>query len=437
MTKVAEQFGVSSSYMARVCTILNVPRPERGHWAKLAVGKAPPPEPLPEARPGDQLYWSKEGELGPPPKPWQPPQRRSEAQVRIPRARIHGLIGGARVHFENSRPLDDGAYLKPYKKLLVDVTASKACLDKALDFVNDLFNAFESVGYRVVIAPSGEQLRRAAIDEREVRNKQRNSYYHSGLWSPYRPTVVYVGNVAIGLAIVEMSEEVVLRYVRGQYIRETDYIPPRPSRHYGDHTWTTTRELPSGRLRLVAYSPYHRVNWSIDWQETKKTSLRSAVKSIVKSVEDAAIDLVAKLEEADRKAEIARQEWLAAEEKRRREEDRRRVEQSIRDSREHLGQVIQQWSNVMNVERFLAGVEQRAAELPETDRARVLERLRHAREFLGTQNPLDFFLSWKSPSERYRPGYAETDFDSEVDADTMFADEEEQECGASEKGYAL
>ncbi len=40
MTKVAEQFGVSGSFMARVCAALRVPRPERGYWAKLAVGRA-------------------------------------------------------------------------------------------------------------------------------------------------------------------------------------------------------------------------------------------------------------------------------------------------------------------------------------------------------------------------------------------------------------
>jgi len=40
MLKVTAQFGVSSSYMARVCTLLYIPRPERGYWAKLAVGKA-------------------------------------------------------------------------------------------------------------------------------------------------------------------------------------------------------------------------------------------------------------------------------------------------------------------------------------------------------------------------------------------------------------
>ena len=413
MTKVSEQFGVSGSYMARVCTILNVPRPSRGYWAKLAVGKAPIPEPLPEARPGDQLGWSKEGELRRPAKPRRPPQRRPDVPVRIPKKGTHELIRGARELFEKSRPIDEGSYLKPYKKLLVDITASKTGLDKALNFANDLFNAFGSVGHRVVIAPSGEQLGRATIDEREVRTKKRNPYYHDRHWSPYRPTVVYVDSVAIGLAIVEMSEEVLLRYVRGRYIRETDYIPPRRSRHYVDHTWTTTQELPSGRLRLVAYSPYHRVDWSADWQETTKTSLRSAVRSIVKSIEDAAVDLVTKLEEADRKAEIEWQERLAAEEKRRRKEDRRYIEQSIRDSREHLGQVIQQWSNVMSVESFLAGIEQRAAELPESDRAPVLERLKLAREFLGTQDPLDFFLSWKTPTERYQPKYEATDSDAD------------------------
>jgi hypothetical protein len=35
MLRVAEQFAVSSSYMARVCQQLHVPRPERGYWAKL------------------------------------------------------------------------------------------------------------------------------------------------------------------------------------------------------------------------------------------------------------------------------------------------------------------------------------------------------------------------------------------------------------------
>ena len=39
MTALAKKCGVSSSYLARVFTQMNVPRPERGYWAKLAAGK--------------------------------------------------------------------------------------------------------------------------------------------------------------------------------------------------------------------------------------------------------------------------------------------------------------------------------------------------------------------------------------------------------------
>jgi len=41
--------------------------------------------------------------------------------------------------------------------------------------------------------------------------------------------------------------------------------------------------------------------------------------------------------------------------------------------------------------------------LSEAQRGQALERLQHARKFIGTQDPLDFFRSWKTPSERYKP----------------------------------
>jgi hypothetical protein len=332
--------------------------------------------------------------------------RRAEASVKIARNRAHALTGDAKVHFEHGRPVDEGAYLKPYKKLLVDITTSEAGLDRALNLANDLFNAFGSVGHRVVIASPDSQLKRGHIDEREDHSTPRDHYHYSGLWSPHRPTAVYIGDVAIGLAIVEMSEPVLLRYVNGKYIRDADYIPPRLGRDGRDHTWTTTRELPSGRFRIIAYSPYSRVDWSLDWQETRKSSLRSSIRDIVKALEDAAPELVEKVQEADRQAEIAHQEWLAAMERRSREEDRRNVEKSIENSKTHLTEVIEQWARVMSVERFLVGVERKAGELPDDEQGQVLDRLRLARDFLGSQDPLDFFRSWKTPEERYQPKYS-------------------------------
>ena len=64
MVRVAARYEVSSSYLARVCARLNVPRPERGYWAKLEAGKPVRQPPLPEPRPRarDELEWSKEGD---------------------------------------------------------------------------------------------------------------------------------------------------------------------------------------------------------------------------------------------------------------------------------------------------------------------------------------------------------------------------------------
>ncbi len=127
--------------------------------------------------------------------------------------------------------------------------------------------------------------------------------------------------------------------------------------------------------------------------------------------------MVEKLNEAARQAEIERLERLAAEERRRQEEDRRRVQQSVKDSQAQLVQIIQAWADVMNVERFLKGVQERAAALPADERDGVLERLKLAREFLGSQDPLDFFLAWKTPLERYRPLSVQTD-NADTDAKT-------------------
>ena len=135
MLRVAAQFGVSSSYMARICTLLNVPRPERGYWAKLAVGKAPKRPPLPEPRPGDPLEWTRDGALPKrarslPKPPDQRPRRKRTARRQLPDR--HPLVSGAKPLFETGRLSWRTQYLKPTKRLLVDLAVTKTGLDKAI-----------------------------------------------------------------------------------------------------------------------------------------------------------------------------------------------------------------------------------------------------------------------------------------------------------------
>jgi hypothetical protein len=408
MTKVGEKFKLSGSYMARVCATLRVPRPERGYWAKLAVEKAPEKPALPDAQPGDQLSWSQGEVLSAPPRARVValPPRPRRGKLPRPVTGTHGLIRDAKGNHDNGYKVEEGQHLRPHKRLMVDVTASRSGLDKALAFANDLFNALESAGHRVLISSAAENFTRAHIDEHEQLPKKPNgehSYYNNRLWWPQRPTVVYVGSVAFGLAVIEMSESVELRYVNGRYIRESDYKPPKASTRFAEHTWTTTREIPCGRLRLVIYAPYRGVSWSIVFQESKDRALTTDIPKIVKSIQNSAAVVVEKVKEAEREAEIRRREWEEQQERRRQEEDRRRVAESNKESREQLSKVIENWARVVSLEEFFAGIEKRVQSLPEEQRPEMLKRLALAREFVGTQDPLDFFRSWKTPLERYIP----------------------------------
>ena len=394
--------------MARVCAALRVPRPERGHWAKLAVGKAAEKPPLPEAQPGDQLNWSRNGGLQSPPRPRVVARPTGQRRSTVPHGvtGVHGLIRDAKGYYDAGYKVGEGQHLRPYKRLLVDVTASMAGLDKALRFANDLFNTLESAGHRVLIAAPSENFVRTRIDEHEQLPKVRRremSYEYNRLWSPQRPTVVYVDSVAFGLAVIEMSESVLLRYVNGNYVRESDYKPAKRAARYGDYSWTTTRDIACGRLRLVVYAPYSGVSWSMLFQETEAGGLTKQMPEIVKSIENSIEILAGKVKEAEREAEIRRQEWKAQQEKWRREEDRRRVAESIQESRDQLDEVIQEWARVMSLEQFFKGVESHARDLPEGRQREILRRLELARDFVGTQDPMEFFRSRKTPVERYVP----------------------------------
>lgn len=407
MMHAAKRFGVSGSYLARVCTMLNVPRPPQGYWAKLAVGKAPPPPYLPEAQPGDQLTWSRhmqwptaQASASPPRTPAPPTTTR---RVPIPAGTIHRMISGARHHLESGRPVDKYSHLKPYKRLLVHVNASASGLEKALGFANDLFNAFEAKGHRVVMAPPDDNLRLLSVDEREAVGQPEDWWSARRLWCPQRPTVVYIGPVAIGLAIVEMSENITVRYIEGEYIPERDYVPPkRGETHY---SFTTTEDISSGRLRLVAYSPYHSVFWSNQWQETGSATLIAKIPALVRAVEDMAPELVTRIEEERVRAEIAHKKWLAEKEARDRAEDKKRIEQSKVDSAAQLDKVIEHWTRAISIRRFFDAVETQLARLSESDAQTARQRLESGRALLKGQDPIEALLTWRTPGEIYTPRF--------------------------------
>jgi len=402
MLKVAKRFGCSSSYMARVCASMNVPRPERGYWAKLAFGQTVRKPAMPEARAGAVLSWGRGADLKNAPKtiPKAPaveslPTRKSTRR----HGGLHPLVWGARALFEAGRVSYWSEYLKPSKKLLVDLTVSKTGLERALSFADALFWHFEDCGHRVVIAPEHERFGRAAVDEHEV-PKRSNGYDGSRhLWSPGRPTVVYIGTVAIGLSIIELSELADAKSINGGYERLETSVAQRMKDRDRDSWRYTTHDFPSNRLCLQAYSPYRIAHWTKQWRETKGVDLKKQIPSIVEELVHQTPALVQLIEEGERKAAIARQEAEERHKQWEREEAERKAAEALKRSKQQLMDFIDSWGRAKRINAFLDEV---AAILPSIDddlRPKFEHRLERMKAMIGDTDALRGLRNWKAPEE--------------------------------------
>lgn len=273
--KVSKRYGVSDSYLVRVLKGLNIPRPPRGYWAMVAAGIHPERPPLPAASIGDAIAWSRDGQTE-----FATSTAAEEKITRSKRAaRIatHGLVREAHEHFKHVRD-SRSPYLKPYKKLTIDLIVSKDTLERSLSITSQFYLLLEYLGHHVRIAPDSQHIYRAAVDERENTKPPR---HYSELWSPYRSTVVYIQGVVIGLTVFEISEEIEVGYVDDGYIPIAQYLRHPKVKNKSVYTWTTKQDTPSGRLCIQAYSTYPGTKWLKQWRESKPGEFSKTLKSVV------------------------------------------------------------------------------------------------------------------------------------------------------------
>ena len=207
-----------------------------------------------------------------------------------------------------------------------------------------------------------------------------------------------MGTVAIGLTIYEQSENTEVRYLDGAYVPVAKLSPPKRG-GYGAASWTTHKELASGRLCLRASSPYHVAEWEQRWEETSGRRLVDMIPTIVRGLEAAATVLVELVKEGQARAEAARIEWERKQAIWAREEAQRRRERQIIESREQLAKIIESWAVAKAREDFFEDLERRAVALPEEEQASVRARLSCARELLGGTDVLRRFAAWRAPGE--------------------------------------
>lgn len=200
MTTVAKRYDVSSNYLARICERLKIPRPPRGYWQQRAAGQDVEQEPLPPPDPGDESAWRRGGyeyarSAAPLPVFTGVGERRTRREER---PKTHPLLVSVRDDFLDSRErrYEHDGYLKPKNHALPDIFVSKDALTAALDFANRLYLALEDNGHWVR-AGADFHYSRPSLEHRQGSDHRQT--YESRLWSPARPTLAFIGGVAIGL----------------------------------------------------------------------------------------------------------------------------------------------------------------------------------------------------------------------------------------------
>ena len=330
-TKLAKRYDVSSSYLARVCEGLNVPHPPRGYWARRAVGEKMPVPPLPPAGPGDPLSWEKGVAvmerlplLELPPEP-----AKSKGQTGPPkRPAHHPLVTAWRGVLEEAAPTE-GGYMAPRKKNVLDAFVTKAMIRSAAEALDAILIELEMRGHRVQLSP--DYCNRPPVDvaQRPIKDPY---YRRPNEWQPNRPTIAYLRDAKIGLTLFELTEHVrVRRTGADRYVRISDLPPTRRYAPQAPGEADETRDMPTGRFVLRAYSPRHDAPWQREWTERQKGEFVTMANAIADALQEAVPVIMKHVEDAEqrRRAQEAQEKI-----ERRRREARERAEARQRQGRQ-------------------------------------------------------------------------------------------------------
>ena len=284
-------------------------------------------------------------------------------------------------------------YLKPRKWNLVDIITSEKSLDSALEIANAVFLEFYRRSWTVKLETSNYRVRRPEVDDRPKGGEKRYAVSH---WSPGRLTLLYLGTVAIGLTLIEDSEKTELAYVKGEYV-PTSALGKRQI----ESTWTTRRDLPSGRFRLRAYSPYGGTTWQKEWamktgQDLEKFARRAAVE--LKKATTEIADQYAVAAEKNRREQ---QKWQEQLERMRIAEDEKLRKTSFIKSTEALEALISEWGKAKAIDGFFDQLEQQVESAPEHEREYLRARIGSARALTRAPDVLQSLKVWQTPEERY------------------------------------
>lgn len=396
--RIAAQYGISTTLLAKRCTEMRIPRPLAGYWKALAKGVAPAVPVLPDLKKDKVEKASSKASLAVPP----PTKVPSKVAVPAPRKRSrtagsgYALIDDLKTYLPVSSVTKDG-YYKPTKKKLLDLNVSEAGFDSAINFLSRFFAALGKQGYWVRLAESGEGLHCQGIDIKE--DPKEGGLRYDSLWRPCSASIICVGDMLFAFSLAEMTEYVPAKEINGRYIRDEMMIRWMRGKYDKPFRYVIKHALPTGRFFLQLYSPYSSTNWQVEFRQTKQCGLISQIPKIISAMHEAVPLIKKQLEEARVKAEVRRIQW-ELDEKRYRERDRIKEEkEAYNASLAELKAIMVQWAEDKRIEQFFREAESDVSMLEEKQKGQATERLSLARQFLSVDTAIERLLKWQTPQE--------------------------------------
>lgn len=306
----------------------------------------------------------------------------------------HRIMRDVQTYLLASRYKTDEGHLKPSKKNMPYIFVTQECVDKAIDFANSFFHALEKKRFIVDLREcQGIWIRSGDFDIIEDDKKHRS---YRNIWSPAKVTYAEIDDVPFGIAIYEMLSEENATYIDGTYYRDSDLTAALIKKMTRHHTWTTTRHFPTGRLCLLVYS-YD--GWMHKWKETTKAGLEKQIPQAIKFLKSSIPELLQAKERLRLEAEQRDREWEALKLKWAIEKEQKIVADATARSTAHINEIINTWDKATKLNGFFNAVEQQIMEANDSRKAQVLERIRLAKELIGTVDPMEHLANWKTPNE--------------------------------------
>lgn len=390
MVSLAPKYGVSAVFLSRVCARLNIPCPPRGYWARKQSGQRPEIPPLPASTIAVPTEWRRGDQL--------PSITRLEPAMPNPKkaSAKSAMLMGSLSSFTSGRVAGDG-YLKPAKRSLPDLVVTEPTLHRAASVLQKLANCFREANCRISVACGDDGYIRKALGDEEGRLKR--SVFETDIWSPGRPTLVFIDEVAIGLSIYEQTVEKEMVDLDGQYlpVKEARKIKPGLwNRKTGKFYRKSLQRVPSKRLCLRAYSPYPLVSWEYTWTENK-ISLLKQFDDIISSLVGRAESLALQVEKADLQAAEERARWEAERAMASLQHERYLIIQAREESRKNLLGIIETWSHDRKFQEFFDEISARSVDMNSEARAELLAKVHEAKNLLAGPYSVEALMSWEAP----------------------------------------